>query len=645
VWPVRIGVFVCHCGVNIAGVVNVKRVVEEAKSIPGVVHAEDYTYMCSEPGQDLIVKAIREHKLDGVVVAACTPSLHYETFAKAVERAGLNRYMLEMVSIRELDSWVHIDKNLATEKAIRLIAAAVAKLTGNKAYEPIRVKVTKKALVIGGGIAGITASLSLAKMGIPVILVEKTPSIGGKMAMLHETFPTLDCAQCILTPLMAEVARHPLVKIYTLTEVESVEGYVGNFKVKLRVKPRGVRVEDCRLCGFCERVCPVEVPSEFNRGLSKRKAVYIPFAQAIPAAYTVDFEHCTKCGRCVKVCPTKAIDLDQREEVVEETVGAVIVATGYDLYPGEKLPEYMYGVENDVVDSLQFERILDVQGPTRGEIKRPSDNRPVKRVVFIQCAGSRDINHLPYCSKICCMYTAKHALLFMERVPGGEAYVFYIDVRAGGKGFEEFIKRAQEHGAVYIKGRVSRVYRDRETGDVIVEGYDLLDNREVVIRADLVVLALGVVSALDRKLTESLKIPVDQYMFVSEIHPKLRPVETPVSGVLVAGTAQGPKDIPESIAQAASAAAKAAELLLAGHIEKEPLVAEVNRDKCNGCRVCITVCPYGAVEITDGKARVNEALCEGCGACAASCPVGAIQLRNYSEEQALEVVKAVLKVK
>jgi heterodisulfide reductase subunit A len=641
----RIGVFVCHCGVNIAGVVNVKRVVEEAKSIPGVVHAEDYTYMCSEPGQDLIVKAIREHKLDGVVVAACTPSLHYETFAKAVERAGLNRYMLEMVSIRELDSWVHIDKNLATEKAIRLIAAAVAKLTGNKAYEPIRVKVTKKALVIGGGIAGITASLSLAKMGIPVILVEKTPSIGGKMAMLHETFPTLDCAQCILTPLMAEVARHPLVKIYTLTEVESVEGYVGNFKVKLRVKLRGVRVEDCRLCGFCERVCPVEVPSEFNRGLSKRKAVYIPFAQAIPAAYTVDFEHCTKCGRCVKVCPTKAIDLDQREEVVEETVGAVIVATGYDLYPGEKLPEYMYGVENDVVDSLQFERILDVQGPTRGEIKRPSDNRPVKRVVFIQCAGSRDINHLPYCSKICCMYTAKHALLFMERVPGGEAYVFYIDVRAGGKGFEEFIKRAQEHGAVYIKGRVSRVYRDRETGDVIVEGYDLLDNREVVIRADLVVLALGVVSALDRKLAESLKIPVDQYMFVSEIHPKLRPVETPVSGVLVAGTAQGPKDIPESIAQAASAAAKAAELLLAGHIEKEPLVAEVNRDKCNGCRVCITVCPYGAVEITDGKARVNEALCEGCGACAASCPVGAIQLRNYSEEQALEVVKAVLKVK
>ena len=641
----RIGVFVCHCGVNIAGVINIKKVIEEVKKLPGVVHVEDYTYMCSEPGQELIVKAIRELGLDGVVVAACTPSLHYETFARAVERAGLSRYRLEMISIRELDSWVHIDKNLATEKAVRLIAGAVAKSLGNEVYEPIKIETTKKVLVIGGGIAGITAALTLAKIGIPVILVEKSPSIGGKMAMLHETFPTLDCAQCILTPLMAEVARHPLIRIYALSEVESVEGYIGNFKVKLRVKPRGVKIGECKLCGFCERVCPIEVPSEFNRGLSKRKAIYIPFAQAIPAAYVVDFEHCNKCGRCIKVCPANAIDLEQREEIIEEVVGSIIIATGYDLYPAEKLPEYQFGVENDVIDSLQFERILDVQGPMRGEIRRPSDNRPVKRIVFIQCVGSRDINHLPYCSKICCMYTAKHALLFLERVPGGEAYVFYIDVRAGGKGFEEFIKRTQEHGAIYIKGRVSRIYKDKLTGDVIVEGYDLLDNREIVIKADLVVLALGMISSLDKKLAENLKVPVDSYMFISEIHPKLRPVETPVAGVLVAGTAQGPKDIPESIAQAASAAAKAAELLLRGYIEKEPLIAEVDRDKCNGCRVCSSVCPYGAVEIIDGKARVNEVLCEGCGVCVASCPVGAIQLRNYTEKQALEVVKAVLSVK
>lgn len=640
----RIGVFVCHCGVNIAGVINVKKVVEEVRKLPGVAYAEDYVFLCSEPGQELIAKAIGEYGLDGVVVAACTPSLHLETFARAIERAGLNRYRLEMVSIRELDSWVHLDKNLATEKAVRIISGAVAKLLGNKPYEPVRVSVTKKVLVIGGGIAGITAALTLAKMGIPVALVERTPSVGGKMAMLHETFPTLDCAQCILTPLMAEVAKHPLVRIYSLTEVESVEGYAGNFKVRLRVRPRGVKVGTCTLCGFCERVCPVEVPSEFNRGLSRRKAIYIPFAQAVPSAYVVDFEHCTRCGRCVKVCPAKAIDLEYREEVAEEVVGAIIVATGYELYPAEKLPEYQYGVENDVIDSMQFERILDVQGPTRGEVRRPSDGKPVKRVVFIQCVGSRDVNHLPYCSKICCMYTAKHALLFLERVPDGEAYVFYIDVRAGGKGFEEFIKRTQEHGAIYIKGRISRVYKDRLTGDVVVEGYDLLDNREILIRADLVVLALGMVSAIDRKLAEMLKIPVDQFMFVSEVHPKLRPVETSAAGVLVAGTVQGPKDIPESIAQAASSAAKAAEMLLRGYIEKEPIIAEVDRDRCNGCRVCVTVCPYGAIEIAEGKARVNEVLCEGCGACTASCPVGAIQLRNYSEEQALEVVKAVLGV-
>ena len=641
----RIGVFICHCGVNIAGVIDVKRVLEEIRNLPEVVHVEDYVYLCSEPGQEIIVRAIREHKLDGVVVAACTPSLHYETFARTVERADLNRYRFEMVSIRELDSWVHLDKNLATEKAVRIIAGAVAKLRGNKPYELIRANVTRKALVIGGGIAGITVALTLAKMGIPVVLVEKTPSIGGKMAMLHETFPTLDCAQCILTPLMAEVARHPLVKIYTLTEVESIEGYVGNFKVKLRVKPRGVKVGECTLCGFCERVCPVEVPSEFNRGLSKRKAIYIPFAQAVPSAYVVDFEHCNKCGRCIKVCPVKTIDLEQREEIVEEVVGTIVVAAGYDLYQAEKLPEYQYGVENDVIDSLQFERILDVQGPTRGEIRRPSDKRLVKKIVFIQCVGSRDVNHLPYCSKICCMYTAKHALLFLERVPDGEAYVFYIDVRAGGKGFEEFIKRAQEHGAIYIKGRVSRIYKDRLTGDVVIEGYDLLDNREVVIRADLVVLAPGIISALDRKLAEILKIPVDQFMFVSEAHPKLKPVETSVAGILVAGAVQGPKDIPESIAQAASAAAKAAELLLRGYIEKEPIIAEVDRDRCNGCRVCVTICPYNAIEITNGKAHVNEVLCEGCGMCTAACPVEAIQLRNYREEQALEVVKAVLGVK
>ena len=643
---VRLGVFVCHCGVNIAGTVNVKRVIEEALKMPGVVHAEDYIYLCSQPGQELIARAIREKTLDGIVVAACAPSLHYETFARVVESVGLSRYRYEMVSIREFDSWVHTDREAATDKAIRIIAAAVAKLAGDRHYDMIRIDVVRRLLVIGGGISGITAALTAAKMGIPVVLVEKSPTIGGKMAMLSETFPTLDCAQCILTPLMAEVARHPQVKIYTLAEVEDVQGGVGNFKVKVRVRPRGVRVEDCRLCGFCERVCPVEVPNEFNRGLNKRKAIYIPFPQAIPSAYVIDFEHCTRCGLCLKVCPTKAIDLEMREEVVEEVFGSIIVATGYDLYPGERVSEYRYGVQNDVIDSLQFERILNVQGPTQGEMRRPSDGRPIKRVVFIQCVGSRDVNHLPYCSKVCCMYTAKHALLFKERIHDGEAYVFYIDVRAGGKGFEEFVKRTQEEAGIqYIKGRVSRIYRDRATGDVIVEGFDLLLGREIVVRADLVVLALGMVPTIDKSLVQKLKVATDQHMFVSEAHPKLRPVETAVLGILVAGAAQGPKDIPESIAQSMAASAKASELLLRGYIEKEPIVAEVDREKCNGCRVCISLCPYDAIELSEGRAVVNEAKCEGCGACVAACPVGAVQLRNYRDEQALKMIEAALAIR
>jgi len=644
----RIGVFVCHCGLNIAGVVDVKRVVEEAVKLPHVVHAEDYIYMCSAPGQELIKKAIVEKKLNAIVVAACTPTMHYETFARAVEAAGLNRYRLEMAVIREFSSWVHADKKKATEKAIKLVKVAVMKVAGNSPLEPIKSKIVRKVLVIGGGIAGITAALDLANAGIPVVLVEKSPTIGGKMAMLSETFPTLDCAQCILTPKMAEVARHPLIKIYTNSEVVDVSGFIGNFKVKILERARYVRVSDCRLCGFCERVCPVKVPSEFNRGLSDRKAIYITFPQAVPPAYVLDRANCRHwvdgCDRCLKVCPTKAIDFNDEDKLVEEEVGAIVVATGYEVYPAEMLKEYGYGIYKNVIDSLQFERILSAGGPTRGMILRPSDGKPVKRVVFIQCAGSRDINHLEYCSKICCMYTAKHALIFKERVPDGEAYVFYIDIRAAGKGYEEFIKRVQEEFQVnYVRGRVNRVYRDPKTGDIIVAGFDTLTGQTITIRADLVVLATGLVPQLPQELASKLKIQLDKYGFAQEVHPKLRPVETAVGGVFICGVIHGPKDIAETVAQASAAAAKAVELLYSEYIVKEPLVAVVDRDLCSGCRVCTGICPYGAIELVEGRARVNELLCEGCGACVVACPSRAIELRNYSTRQLVDMVKAVVR--
>ena len=639
----RIGVFICHCGKNIAGIVDVKKVAEEVAKLPGVVYVEDYVYMCSDPGQQKIINAIKKENLNAIVVAACTPSLHYETFAKAVEAGGLSRYRYEMACIREHSSWVHFDKKKATEKAIRIIAAAVAKVSKNGVYEPITGKVVRKALVIGGGIAGMTAALDLANAGVPVILVEKSPTIGGKMAMLSETFPTLDCAQCILTPKMAEVARHPNIKIYTLSEVIDVEGCIGNYRVKILKHPRKVDPDLCRLCSFCERVCPVKVPNEFDRGLSIRKAIYIPFPQAVPSAYVVDSEHCTKCGLCLKVCPVNAINLEEKEEIIEEEVGAIIVATGYDLYPGERLKEYGYGIYQDVIDSLQFERLLSASGPTKGKILRPSDGKPVKRIVFIQCAGSRDENHLPYCSKICCMYTAKHALMFKEQVPDGEATIFYIDIRAAGKGYEEFIKRVQEEFQVnYIRGRVSKVYRD-VNGDLVAIGVDTLSGQRITVRADLIVLALGIVPKLNPDLASKLKVPIDQYGFAQEVHPKLRPVEVATGGVFICGAVQGPKDISETVTQASAAAAKALELLGKEYIVREPLIAEVDRDLCNGCRICLTVCPYGAIEMVEGKAKVNELLCEGCGACNASCPVGAIQLRNYTDEQLHLVVKAVLR--
>ncbi len=642
----RIGVFVCHCGTNIAAIVDVKKVVEEVKKLPGVVHAEHYMYMCSDPGQQLIINAIKEKKLNGVVVAACTPSLHYETFARAVESAGLSKYRYKIVSIREYCSWVHFhDRKRATEKAVRIIAAAVAEIRNNKVYEPIKRKVVKKALVIGGGIAGMTAAIDIANAGIPVILVEKEPTIGGKMLQLSVTFPTLDCAQCTITPKMAEVGKHPNIKLYTLSEVIDVSGHIGDFKVKIRKKPRMVDPDECRLCGFCERACPVEVFNEFTRGLNKRKAIYLPFPQAVQASYVIDANHCTKCGLCVKVCPVNAINLEEKEEIIEENVGAIVVATGFDLYDGRKLPEYGYGIYKNVVDALQFEQLIVPSGPTKGQIVRLSDGKPAKTVVFIQCAGQRDVNHLPYCSKICCMYTAKQAMMFKSKVPDGKAYIFYIDVRTAGKGYEEFYRKVQEiMGITYIRGRVGKVWEDKD-GSLIVTGVDTLSGELVKIKADLVVLALGMVPQLDKKLAEKLKISTDEYGFAQEVHPKLKPVETEVGGIYIAGAVQGPKDISESVAQASAAASKVIQLLTKKEIEKDPLIAEIDESRCDGCGICASTCPYGAITIEDGVARINEVTCDGCGMCAAACPVGAIQVRNLTDKHLSEMIRAVYGVK
>jgi heterodisulfide reductase subunit A len=658
----RIGVFVCHCGENIARTVDVKRVAESARHLPGVVFSTDYTYMCSAPGQKILMEAIREHGLTGVVVSACSPQLHEPTFRTAASGAGLNPFRCEMANIREQCSWVHPVRAEATVKASAIMSSMVQKVGLARDLEPARVPITKRALVIGGGVAGVRAALDIANSGFPVVLVERQPSIGGNMARLSETFPTLDCSQCILTPLMVEVSRHPNIELLTYAEVEEVSGFVGNFKVRIRKKGAYVDPDLCTACDACSEVCPVTVPNEFDRGLSWRKAIYIPFPQAVPSTYTLDAAHCANtglegrggyrviaCERCAQACGPKAINFDRGPETVEREVGVIIAATGYEMMEPERLAQYGYTKDPDVVDGLEFERMLSASGPTGGEVRRPSDGKPVKNVVFIQCAGSRDPEHgVPYCSRICCMYTAKHALLFKHKVHDGRATVFYIDIRAAGKGYEEFVRRTmEEEHVLYVRGRASRVVR--KDGKLVVSGSDTLSAQPVQIEADLVVLATAMVPAVS-SLGSTLRIAVDANGFFQEAHPKLRPVETLTAGIFITGAAHAPKDIPDTVAQASASAAKSLELLTRTELSREPMTARVDETLCMACFECVQVCPYHAterVEIKDREgrvirmvARVNPAMCEGCGSCVAGCRVGALDLAGFTDMQIFQQLGA-----
>jgi len=640
--PPKIGIFVCECGGNIGEVVDIKAVLETVKNWEGVVVAKYNKYLCSRPAQEVIVEDIKKRSLDRVVVASCTPRMHLPTFQSVLERAGLNPYMLEFVNIREQDSWVHGPKPSpeATKKAVSLIRGGYERSLELQPLESISEKSSREILIIGGGIAGITAALELGYLGYKTRIVETKATIGGNMAKLTKVFPTLDCAQCILTPRMAEIGRNPNVTLLTYSEVQDISGRPGNYTVKVFMKPRGVDTEKCRNCGVCAKVCPVATPDKFNEGLSQRKAAYIDFPQAVPSAYVIDFDACTKCGKCEQMCPSKAINLEDKGKTIELNAGAIIMATGYELYDANMLKNYGYGVYKDVITMMDLERLTSASGPTGGYVKR-ADGSDVKKMAIVLCAGSRDKNYIPYCSRICCMYALKQAFV-LKKMLGIDVHVYYIDIRATGKGYEDLYWRDEEAGVVFTKGRVSEIWKNNN-GKLVVLAEDTLMGEVKEEEYDQVALATPMVPPQGLKeLSEKMKLSLGEDGFIQEKHPKLDPVDSLVTGVFACGCALSPKDVRDTVSDALGASAKAALFLKGEYITTSPEKAFVIQELCDGCKACVPVCPVNAIAMEGEKAKINPFVCIGCGACIPVCPKDAIDFKNSTNRQIIATLKGIL---
>jgi heterodisulfide reductase subunit A len=650
-----VGVYICHCGTNIAGIVDVEELARWSSEQPHVAIARSYKFMCSSLGQDLVVADIQKLGLTRVVVAACSPHMHEKTFRGACERAGLNPFLVEMANIRELNAWATDNRKAATQKAKAQVKGAIERVIHHQPLEPLPVQINPNTLVVGGGIAGITAALELANGGNHVYLVEREPSIGGHMAQWDKTFPTLDCAACILTPRMVEVGQHPNITLLTYSEVEGVEGYLGNFKITVRKKARFINEEFCTGCAICEEKCPKKVVDQvFEAGLGYRKAVYRPFPQAVPKYPVIDVANCTyfqrgKCKACQLLCPANAIDFEQKDEILQIEVGNVILATGYEPFDPHRIPQYGYGRLANVFTSVEFERMVNASGPTAGKIVLRDQITEPKSVVIIHCVGSRDENYNEYCSRVCCMYSLKFAHLVHERLPEAEIFNCYIDIRAAGKRYEEFYHRVMKEGANFIRGKVAEVtdtaHTLEEEGKIIVQVYDTLIGMQRRIPVDMVILSVGMEARHDsRDLAQLFGLGCDFNNFFTERHPKLDPVLTMVEGIFIAGACQGPMAIPETVAQAAAAAARVISFISQGTVMMEPIKASINADQCSGCRICNNLCPYSAI-IYKADEKVSEvitALCQGCGTCVAACPSAAIRGAHFTREQLMSQIEGLL---
>jgi heterodisulfide reductase subunit A len=647
----RVGVFVCHCGLNIAGTIDVKELTEYSKTLPNVVVAMDNRYTCADPGQEEIRKAIKEHKLNRVVVAACSPRMHEPTFRRTVADAGLNPYLFEMANIREFASWCHPSTpKEATSKAKEIVKMAVAKANLLQRLETMEVPVTNRALIIGGGIAGISSALDLANMGYRVYLLEKGESIGGHMAALDKTFPTLDCSICIEGPKMVDVSRHPNIEIISYADLVSVEGFVGNFKVTIRKNPRYVNAEDCTGCGECRDACPIEYPNEWDENLGVRKAISVPFDQAVPLVYTINRDYCIECFKCMDACGARqAINFSQEPENIEIEVGTIIVSTGFDVYKPFEDSQYGYSRFDNVITAMEFERLILAAGPTGGKIVRSSDGAKPHSVSFIQCVGSRDRNKNEYCSGFCCMYALKNSILLKEKYRDDvEVYIFYMDMRTPFKGYEEFYRRARELGVNFIRGRISQINEIPKTKNLLIRAEDMMLGEPIEIESELVVLSTAAIPSKGTdEVSRILSITRGGDGFFMESHPKLKPLDTSVDGIFLAGACQGPKDIPYSVSQGSGAAARAATVLSQPTWKIEPIIASVNPDKCKNarvkCGICVSKCPYGAIKAVENQpAMVTAAMCHGCGTCVAECPSDALTQMHFTDEQIEAQIKAAL---
>ncbi len=653
----KVGVYVCHCGSNIAKVVDVKEVAEWAKENPNVEVARDYKFMCSSLGQEIIEEDIKEKGLTRIVVASCSPHMHEHTFRGATERGGLNPFFFEMANIREHDSWTTDDEEAATHKAKALVNGAIERVIHHAPLEELPVEINPNTLIVGAGIAGITAALELANGGHHVYLVERQPSIGGHMAQLDKTFPTLDCSACILTPKMVEVGQHPNITLMTWSEVEKLDGYMGNFEVTVRKKARYVDEDHCTGCGICIEKCPFSVADEvFEAGFGERKVIFRPFPQAVPKYPVIDTANCAYfqkgvCKACQKFCPTEpnSIDFEQQDEMVTLQVGNVILATGYELFDVERIPQYGYGRLENVYTSLEFERMVNASGPSEGKIVLRDGETEPESVAIVHCVGSRDKNYHEYCSQVCCMYSLKFAHLVHERVPNATIYDCYIDMRTPGKGYEEFYNRLLDEGTKFIRGKVAEITdaarTEAEEGKIIVQVEDTLIGRQRRVPVDMVILSPAMEAQPDsQEVSQLFKMGCDFDGFFIERHPKLDPVATMTQGIFIAGACQGPKDIPDSVAQGAAAAARVSSLINRQTVMMEPIRASIDEEACSGCRVCNTMCPYNAIEFDAEKevSRVITALCQGCGTCVAACPSGVISGAHYTNDQVLSQINGLL---